>query len=466
MRPRLRSFDVFLIFSRSVLRSKFLPLAPEVHFGLCTSSNSVLVVDILSRNSCIAMAYANAFFCVVLAFAVAVIRRGDAVAVVDGIVSNFGKQAAANPNLLEYHGHVLLQRIEDLQSSSIEIGNRGGGTGDGGTSRGGQPSAGALPLPPSEATAAVGPPTTGVVTSTATSSASPGTGATSVNGAALSAASNAAKAAPRCGCSGRAVVSSIAVNRVQSTYSTPVYASQGGGVENLDRRLRPRCRALPPGTTAERGGGADGGRARCSLAVGGEGCEEGAQIIEVEKDPAGEEGGKAREGGLDGRAYRRRVFNSVHVGELLFEGDGATEGEGGAAAADTTTRPGSVPDTLTVLLPVRDGGDLLIDAVESVLSCAQEMPSGWVVELLIVDDGSEDGAVERAVAAVAGEAGRSKGDVATRVLRHEQGLGLAESLNEGLREARGNLVARMDADDVCMPGRLEQQVRPTTVLRP
>ncbi|CAN0522543.1 unnamed protein product, partial [Scytosiphon promiscuus] len=45
-----------------------------------------------------------------------------------------------------------------------------------------------------------------------------------------------------------------------------------------------------------------------------------------------------------------------------------------------------------------------------------------------------------------------------RIIRHEQTLGLAESLNEGLRDARGDLVARMDADDVCMPRRIIEQV--------
>lgn len=46
-----------------------------------------------------------------------------------------------------------------------------------------------------------------------------------------------------------------------------------------------------------------------------------------------------------------------------------------------------------------------------------------------------------------------------RVIRHDQSQGLAHSLNEGLREARSELVARMDADDVCMPSRFERQVR-------
>jgi glycosyltransferase involved in cell wall biosynthesis len=39
-----------------------------------------------------------------------------------------------------------------------------------------------------------------------------------------------------------------------------------------------------------------------------------------------------------------------------------------------------------------------------------------------------------------------------------QRLGLAESLNYGISNARGRLIARFDSDDVCMPKRLELQV--------
>lgn len=538
----------------------------EIYVTFCTSVNFSWLWIV-----CPGETYGRGFckhFVGGVSYAIACLRFEDAVTVIDGIVSTFGKQAAANPNLLEYHGHVLLQRKEGVQPTSAEFSSPSAETSGRDATRGGHDSASVLPLSssessclnPSQATAAIDlttavggssissqtedphlPPLIGL-DSIASSSAPSGTSATPVTGGAFSAAVNAAKAAPRCGCSGRAVVSSIAVNRVQSTYSTPVYASQGGSIGNLDRRLRPRCRPLSSGATVGKGDGAVGERERHS--------EEGAQDDKAENDAAREDGG----GGLDGQAYRRRVFNSVHVGELWFEGDRATEGNGGATATDMTARHGSQAITgstnnktsrkteqlhspgniLTVLLPVRNGGDQLIDAVESVFSCAREMPSGWGVDLLIVDDGSEDSAVEQAVAAVThtdpavayrgkdlgenrgqtslggvprnmrcteaedcvvassgsaagdptagggdviassrvaphgvgdgpcttlSEARRSESGVTIRVLRHEWSLGLAESLNEGLREARGDLVARMDADDVCIPGRLKQQVR-------
>jgi glycosyltransferase involved in cell wall biosynthesis len=71
------------------------------------------------------------------------------------------------------------------------------------------------------------------------------------------------------------------------------------------------------------------------------------------------------------------------------------------------------------------------------------------LELVVVDDASSD-ATPEIVAGV--------GDSRLRVLRNEAHLGLAASLNRGLDEARGTFVARLDADDVAMPRRLELQL--------
>jgi glycosyltransferase involved in cell wall biosynthesis len=99
---------------------------------------------------------------------------------------------------------------------------------------------------------------------------------------------------------------------------------------------------------------------------------------------------------------------------------------------------------VTVLIAVRDGLPWLTDAIESVL--AQTYSD---FELLLVDDASSDGTAEAAEA---------YGDRRIRVLRNERNLGQVPSLNRGLREAQGEYVARLDADDVCLPERLERQV--------
>lgn len=70
-------------------------------------------------------------------------------------------------------------------------------------------------------------------------------------------------------------------------------------------------------------------------------------------------------------------------------------------------------------------------------------------ELVVVDHGSGSEGLKRAL----GAAGLSCG---VRVLE-TPGLNLAGALNAGLRAATHGLVARMDADDVSLPGRLDAQ---------
>lgn len=96
---------------------------------------------------------------------------------------------------------------------------------------------------------------------------------------------------------------------------------------------------------------------------------------------------------------------------------------------------------VTVLLAVYNGGAYLGEAVGSVL--AQTYGD---FELLLVDDASTDGAIEAL-----------PDDPRIRVLRNEHNIGQIPSLNRGLREARGEYIARLDADDVCLPRRLERQ---------
>lgn len=82
------------------------------------------------------------------------------------------------------------------------------------------------------------------------------------------------------------------------------------------------------------------------------------------------------------------------------------------------------------------------------------------LELIVIDDGSTDGT--RAVV-------RSFGDSRLVFVDHEVRKGLATRLNEGVALARGAYIARMDADDIAYPERLEKQhafmqVNPTVDL--
>jgi len=105
---------------------------------------------------------------------------------------------------------------------------------------------------------------------------------------------------------------------------------------------------------------------------------------------------------------------------------------------------------VSVGIPFLNPGPYLDLAVRSVF--AQTYPN-W--ELILVDDGSTDGSYERATAIQ---------DPRVRVLRDGQNKGLPARLNEIVRLAKGELVARMDADDAMHPLRLAKQVgfcRPT-----
>lgn len=99
---------------------------------------------------------------------------------------------------------------------------------------------------------------------------------------------------------------------------------------------------------------------------------------------------------------------------------------------------------LAVVLPFRNAAGTLGAAVDSVLSQRHV-----ALDLLAVDDGSTDGSAEIAAGLAARHAG-------LRVIPNA-GSGLVDALNTGLRASDCELIARMDADDLCLPGRLSAQ---------
>lgn len=101
---------------------------------------------------------------------------------------------------------------------------------------------------------------------------------------------------------------------------------------------------------------------------------------------------------------------------------------------------------VTVLMSVYNGERFLRESIDSVL--AQTFRD---FELLLINDGSSDGS--RAILA------DRASDARIRIIDNERNIGLTASLNAGLAAARGEYVARHDADDVAAPTRLEKQVR-------
>jgi glycosyltransferase involved in cell wall biosynthesis len=98
---------------------------------------------------------------------------------------------------------------------------------------------------------------------------------------------------------------------------------------------------------------------------------------------------------------------------------------------------------ISIVLSFRDAGPTLDDALTSL---RWQTETDW--ELIAIDDGSRDGSSKRP---------GLLGDERIHVIRHECSAGLAARLNEGVALARGRYIARMDADDVAFPQRLQVQ---------
>ena len=101
-----------------------------------------------------------------------------------------------------------------------------------------------------------------------------------------------------------------------------------------------------------------------------------------------------------------------------------------------------------VMMPAYNAARDVETAIESVLG--QDYPA---FDLLVVDDGSTDGTLE-VLARFAAK------DPRVRFLRNERNLGIVATRNRLLAEAdsRAKYLAVLDADDVCLAGRLRKQV--------
>jgi len=88
--------------------------------------------------------------------------------------------------------------------------------------------------------------------------------------------------------------------------------------------------------------------------------------------------------------------------------------------------------------------EYLREAIESVLNQSYDN-----FEFVIIDDCSTDDSLEII---------KTYKNERIVILENEKNLGITKSLNRGLRIAKGEFVARMDADDICLPDRFEKQV--------
>jgi len=100
---------------------------------------------------------------------------------------------------------------------------------------------------------------------------------------------------------------------------------------------------------------------------------------------------------------------------------------------------------VSVVMPVFNGAAFVEEAVRSILAQTHRE-----LELIVVDDGSTDRTTE-----ILDALARDDGRVRLIEREHE---GHAAAANAGVALARGGWIARMDADDVALPRRLEVQL--------
>lgn len=101
---------------------------------------------------------------------------------------------------------------------------------------------------------------------------------------------------------------------------------------------------------------------------------------------------------------------------------------------------------VSVIMGIYNTAKSLPQSVQSILD---QTYTNW--ELIMCDDCSTDKTYE-----IAKEIASKYDNI--KVIRNEENKRLAYSLNQCLKHAKGEYIARMDADDICLPTRFEKQV--------
>lgn len=95
-------------------------------------------------------------------------------------------------------------------------------------------------------------------------------------------------------------------------------------------------------------------------------------------------------------------------------------------------------------MPVYNCEEYIESAIQSVLN---QTFSDF--ELIIIEDHSTDSTLSIV---------KSFSDKRIQVITHRKNMGIIRSLNEGILVAKGQYIARMDGDDICIPTRFEKEI--------
>jgi glycosyltransferase involved in cell wall biosynthesis len=103
----------------------------------------------------------------------------------------------------------------------------------------------------------------------------------------------------------------------------------------------------------------------------------------------------------------------------------------------------SVP-LVSVIIPCYNEEDYILGSINSILS--QDYKS---IEIVVIDDNSTDATVEKI---------NSLNNNKINLIKKACNNGVVDSLNLGINQAKGEYIARMDADDISLPSRISKQV--------
>jgi glycosyltransferase involved in cell wall biosynthesis len=101
---------------------------------------------------------------------------------------------------------------------------------------------------------------------------------------------------------------------------------------------------------------------------------------------------------------------------------------------------------VTVLMPCFNVERYVLTAIKSI-----QNQSYRNLEIILIEDGSTD-ETKSIIEKIREE------DIRIKILYNEHNLGLSKSLNKAIQHANGKYIARMDADDISTPTRIEKQL--------
>ncbi|OGD83846.1 hypothetical protein A2572_02660 [Candidatus Collierbacteria bacterium RIFOXYD1_FULL_40_9] len=107
----------------------------------------------------------------------------------------------------------------------------------------------------------------------------------------------------------------------------------------------------------------------------------------------------------------------------------------------------STKPLVSVIIPVYNANGYLLQAVDSIQNQTYKN-----LEIIVIDDGSTD-ETPKILGTIA------KKDKRIKILTNKKNLNIASSLNRGIKLAKGKFIARMDADDIALPNRIEKQIK-------